>query len=458
MLDGSVSPPDGGRILCGRYRVLRPLAEGGIGRVYEAEQLSLGRRVAIKMLLPHYARNPELLQRFRREAEIVSHLAHPHIVQVFDIDQTEDGEPFLVMELLEGETVADYLMREQRARLPIAIKIASQVASALAATHAHGVVHRDLKPENVFLQRALGESEFVKVLDFGVCMSQARLRHRLTGEHEVVGTPGYMAPEQATASSRMDARVDQFALSAMVYEMLAGRPPFVGDDPAEVMRQIVNSDPPRLQALAPWVAETVDAVIHRGLRREPRDRYASISEFAQALTEADAAAGVAVTLPPDHQRDGRYSVSAPREELAAPPSKSRPPRVEPAASVRDELARARSAMFAGRLDEAVAHAERLFEIAVYGHDKPVYELLAEALPFCERIFAHRVGNPSRQLVVTSRGMKPDKLNLSPKAAALLARASQGATVEEVLNSAQMPTRDSLRILAGLMRRGALSTI
>jgi serine/threonine-protein kinase len=445
-----------GRVLCGRYRIIRPLAQGGVGRVFEAEQLRLGRRVAIKMLLPQYARHPELLERFRREAEIVSRLAHPHIVQVFDVDETEDGAPFLVMELLEGETLAERLAREHRIRIPTAVMIASRVAAALAATHAQGIVHRDLKPENVFLQRTLDEAAFVKVLDFGICKSHGGAHRRLTGKHEVVGTPAYMAPEQAVGAADADARVDQFVLAAMVYEMLAGRPPFTGDNPAEIMNRVVNTDPPPLNEIAPWVPAALDAVIQRGMAREPKDRYPSISRFAWDLDNAAVRVGVAATLPPSQPVPGRYSVTAPLDEpeIGAPASKAAT--VEPPLSAHGRLRAAHSAMFEGRLDDAVEQVEKLFEMAVYGRDREVYALLGEAMPFCQQVFAKRVGPPSAHVHVTERGRDPVKLNLAPKAAELLASA-EGATVGQVIRGARMPERDALRLLAGLMRRGALVT-
>jgi len=148
-----------GTTLKGTYQVVRKIAEGGMGVVYEGEHVRLKRRVAIKVLLSQYARHAEVIERFRREAEVVGSLGHPHIVQVFDVDETEQHDPFLVMEYLDGDTLAERLERERRLPLATAVRIASQVASALASTHEKGIVHRDLKPENVFLVRVTGEKE-----------------------------------------------------------------------------------------------------------------------------------------------------------------------------------------------------------------------------------------------------------------------------------------------------------
>ncbi len=448
-------PPEvvAGRILNGRYRILRPLADGGVGRVFEGEQINLGERVAIKMLLSHNAKNPELLERFRREAEIVGSLAHPHIVQVFDVDETENGDLFMVLELLKGETLAELFVRERRIRIPTAISIASQIASALASTHQHGIVHRDLKPENVFLQHALGEHEFVKLLDFGISRTTRGVRRRLTSRDVAIGTPAYMAPEQARADKNIDSRVDQFALAVIVYEMLSGELPFTGQDPAEIMKNIVTKDPPRLNEVAPWVPSLLDAAVHRGLSREPADRFTSISQFAWALENAAVHAGVDVNVPTS-QHAGLYSIAAPRNVDPAPTPKpsSHPPRLSAAA----ELLAARSAWAAEHLDAAVTHMEALFELAVFGHDPEAYEVLRGAMAFSRQVFGARVGDRNRRLNVTALGHSPATLNLSPKSAELLALAEGGATVFEILDRTRIPEHNAIRMLAGLLRRGALT--
>src|SRR4051794_20288861 len=167
-----------------------------MGAVYEGTQLRLTKPVAIKVLARELSSNEEALARFRREAEVTSQLGHPHIVQVFDFGETATGEPYLVMEYLEGEDLERRLARVGRFSLLATVKVVKQVASALAVTHARGIIHRDLKPGNVFLQRLEGEDDFVKVVDFGISKVHMAAT-RLTGENAVLGTPGYMSPEQA---------------------------------------------------------------------------------------------------------------------------------------------------------------------------------------------------------------------------------------------------------------------
>jgi serine/threonine protein kinase len=493
-----------GATLKGTYHVLRKVAEGGMGVVYEGEHVRLRRRVAIKVLLSQYARHPEVLARFRREAEVVGSLGHPHIVQVFDVDETDGGDPFLVMEFLEGETLAERLEREPRQPLPAAIRIASQVAAALASTHEKGVVHRDLKPENVFLVHATGEGDFVKVLDFGISKVRGPGR-KLTQHNIVVGTPLYMAPEQARADQDVDERVDQFALAAISYEMLAGVGPFSGDTPVEIMQNVIAANPEPLSEIAPWVPAAVAQVVMRGLSKKKQDRYASISGFLQALREAGAGAEVAVTEPPGAIASSRVAV----QEVRTLPSSQPPPRpalvqagrtppppppehlvervtpvpesrgVMPSPSSIAPISRAfgsvppnpveanaeraeelfnemRMAFRAERLDDAVGHAEKLLELAMFGRDEGVYKVLRMALPIINHVFETRVGPPERRMVVTALGRDPIGLNLSPKAAFVMSCAEGGASVQEVLDTCGIPRRDAVRMLAGLLRRGALA--
>ena len=232
-----------GETLSNAYRVIRLIGEGAMGGIYEARLLRLDKRVAIKVLARELAVNGEALLRFHREAEITSQLGHPHIISVFDFGTTEHGQPYLVMEYLEGEDLANRLGRKTALSLPATVRIAKQVASALAETHAKGVVHRDLKPANLFITRIQGE-DFAKVLDFGISKVRAAST-ALTNAQTLMGTPMYMAPEQAKGESELDHLTDQWALACITYEMLAGRPPFQGDT-AALLYQVVHQEPPRL--------------------------------------------------------------------------------------------------------------------------------------------------------------------------------------------------------------------
>lgn len=275
-----------GTVLEGAYRLVRMKGEGGMGAVYEATQLRLNKRVAIKLMARELAQNQEALARFHREAEITSQLGHPHLVNVVDFGTAETGEPYLVMEYLEGEDLEHRLLAEGSLPIEAAVHITKQVASALGAAHARDIVHRDLKPANVFLVEVPGELDFVKVLDFGISKVKAA-RAKLTRATAVIGTPNYMSPEQAAGRvDETDHRADQWALACIVWEMLTGRTPFVADDVSPLFYQITSLDPPSLAKLAPDVPAEVEGVLRKALSKKPDDRYPTIRDFSRAFEEA----------------------------------------------------------------------------------------------------------------------------------------------------------------------------
>jgi eukaryotic-like serine/threonine-protein kinase len=284
-----------GTVLQNTYVLADRLGAGGMGEVYVASHTRLRKRFAVKLLAPGHAPEGEAFMRFRREAEITSRLGHPNIVEVVDFNETEDGRPFLVMELLEGEDLAARL-----ARGPLdtdaALRIADQIASALHAAHAEQVVHRDLKPQNVYLARRGRDEAWVKILDFGISKIRGAAGG-VTHSRVVIGTPGYMAPEQAEGRIReVDAHSDQFALAVIVYEMLAGKPPFVGESIPSTLYQIVHHEPPRLDAVRPGVPAHVVAAVARGMAKRPDDRFVDVATFAAALRgEVPPDVGTAVT-------------------------------------------------------------------------------------------------------------------------------------------------------------------
>jgi serine/threonine protein kinase len=262
-----------GQVLLETYRLERLIAEGGMSAIYEARHVRVPKRFAIKVLRAGHA---EALTRFRREAEIVASLDHPNIVRLVDHSVTSDGRPYMVLELLDGETLAARLARERRIGLDETVRIARQVAAGLARAHAHDVTHRDLKPENLFLTR----EGTLKVLDFGV--AKLRKAPELTGVNMMVGTLAFMAPEQVTGAA-VDPRTDQFALASIVYGMLAGEPAFEIDGPiATQATRILTHQPPDL----PEVPDAVNRVLGRGLAKHPHERFATIDEFAEALQAA----------------------------------------------------------------------------------------------------------------------------------------------------------------------------
>ena len=287
-----------GTVLEGAYRLVRLKGQGGMGAVYEAVQLRLNKRVAVKLMARELASNPEALARFHREAEITSQLGHPHLVNVIDFGLAESGEPYLVMEYLEGEDLEHRI--QQAGCLPVeaAVHITKQVASALAAAHAKDVVHRDLKPANIYLMQVPGEPDFVKVLDFGISKVKAA-RAKLTRATAVIGTPNYMSPEQAAGRvDETDHRADQWALACIVWEMLVGRTPFVADDVSPLFYQITNLDPPSLAKAAPDLPPEVEPVLRRALSKRPADRFPGMREFSRAFEEAGLGFSADVTPTP----------------------------------------------------------------------------------------------------------------------------------------------------------------
>jgi serine/threonine protein kinase len=284
-----------GTVLEGAYRLLRLLGEGGMGAVYEAVHLRLDKKVAVKVMARELAASDEALARFRREVQVTSKLAHPHIVQVSDFGTAPAGEPFLVMEYLEGEDLSDRLDRVGRLPLAITIAIANQIGSALAATHAKGIVHRDLKPENLFLLRVEGVTDFVKVVDFGISKVKAS-SEKLTRASVMMGTPAYMAPEQATGRvDDIDHRTDQWALACIIWEMLSGDVPFAGKDTPTLLYNITHGEPPALKGID--LPPDLEAVLRRALSKRQGDRFPTIAAFSRALSAA-AVARPAVTATP----------------------------------------------------------------------------------------------------------------------------------------------------------------
>ena len=275
-----------GAILEGAYRLVRLIGQGGMGVVYEAIQLRLNKRVAVKIMSRDHTANTVSLARFHREAEITSKLGHPHLVNVIDFGTAESGEPYLVMEILDGEDLEMRLHKVEHLPLEAVVRITRQAASALGAAHAQDVVHRDMKPANIFLLQVPGEQEFVKVLDFGISKMKAA-RARLTRATAVVGSPIYMSPEQTLGMvDDTDHRADQWALACIAWEMISGLPPFDGDDVSTLFHQINRVDPRPLVHHYSSLRPDVESVLRKGLSKSPADRYPSIRDFGHALETA----------------------------------------------------------------------------------------------------------------------------------------------------------------------------
>jgi eukaryotic-like serine/threonine-protein kinase len=285
-----------GQVLDGRYRVEELIGEGGMGRVFLAEHVDIGRRVAIKILHPVYGRMPDLVERFRREARAASRIGHPHIVDVTDSGTTEDGSVYFVMEYLEGVELATVIDRDGALDVARALRITTQICRALSAAHAVGIIHRDLKPENIFLTVREGAADFVKVLDFGIAKSseaeEARGK-RLTHPGMAMGTPEYMSPEQA-AGRPADERCDVYAVGAILYEMLTGVPPYEGDNFMEILTKKATIDPQPPTAVRPDLPPMVEALVLSAMGRNPSVRPPSMEAFEYELTKCLAGRGAAV--------------------------------------------------------------------------------------------------------------------------------------------------------------------
>jgi serine/threonine-protein kinase len=274
-----------GTVLDETYRIDRLLAGGGCGDVYVATHVRLGSEVAVKVLHPSLAGNAEALARLQREADIMSTLRHPHIVQILDFNVTAEGVPFLVMELLEGWPLTGGSLSGPPFEPRAAVHIVEQIAHALAAAHAHGIVHLDLKPDNIMLVPTDGRGDFVKVIDFGI--SQAIWRDRLATDPLIAGTPEYMAPEQAGGlNEEIDHRADQYSLASLSYRLLTGHQPFTGADPFAILHQVINGSHSPPSRWVPWLGQGVDAIISRGMSKRPADRYPDVMAFADALRAA----------------------------------------------------------------------------------------------------------------------------------------------------------------------------
>ncbi len=274
-----------GCVLSGTYRIVRRVGAGGMGEVFEATHARLQRRFAIKTLR---GVDPSLdqLQRFRREAELTSQLQHPNIVGVVDYNVSESGCPYYVMPFLEGESLGERLKRVRRLTLAETLELATQVSSALTATHGRGIVHRDLKPQNLFFARSDDQREVLKVLDFGVSKLTGS-RAGQTADNVLLGSPRYMAPEQALGKHReTDRRADIFSLGAILYEALSGAPAFSGDSELEALHGVVNTDPTALRSVIPDLSEEVEAVVARALAKRPARRYQSARALVEDLSAA----------------------------------------------------------------------------------------------------------------------------------------------------------------------------
>jgi eukaryotic-like serine/threonine-protein kinase len=274
----------------GNYRAISLLGEGGMGAVYLAEHPAIGRRVAVKVLHKNYIRDENLLTRFLNEARAANAIRHPNIIEILDSGTIADGTPFLVMELLEGESLGGRIRRVGALPLKTALDFCYQTASALGAAHKKGIVHRDLKPDNLYIVADPhdAEHERIKVLDFGIAkLQQASASDSVkTRTGTLMGTPIYMSPEQCRGTRTVDHRSDIYSLGIIFFEMMCGQPPFVSEGFGDLVNMHLNVAPPAPSSQNPNVSPTLDAIVLKMLSKNPDDRFADMSELQAALKSA----------------------------------------------------------------------------------------------------------------------------------------------------------------------------
>jgi serine/threonine protein kinase len=274
----------------GPYEIVAPLGAGGMGEVYRAKDTRLDRTVAIKILLSHLSSNPDLKQRFEREARAISSLTHPHICHLYDVG-SQNGTEFIVMEFLEGETLAHRLAKGP---LPTdqMLRYAIQIADALDKAHKQGIIHRDLKPGNIMITKS-----GIKLLDFGLAKLQISTSspnvssvsalptevRDITAEGNILGTIQYMSPEQLEGRE-VDTRTDIFAFGSVLYEMTTGKKAFTGKSQASLMSSILKDEPPAISQVQPLIPPTLDSVVKTCLAKDPDDRWQNAHDLMKELT------------------------------------------------------------------------------------------------------------------------------------------------------------------------------
>ncbi len=276
--------PKNGDVIAGKYLVEGTLGTGGMGAVFAVSHRVTGKRFAVKWLLPTLHSESDAVKRFIREAQVAGRVDHPNVVEVYDVGQEGDSF-YMVMELLQGESLGDRVARVGRLAAAEACRIVIPVMRGLRAAHAAGIIHRDLKPDNIFLSRGAAGEETPKVLDFGISKMSAlvgEVTSSITRAGMVMGTPHYMAPEQVRAQT-VDARTDVYALGVILYQLLTNALPFPGDTYSDLVLRIMTETPKPLRKLAPDTPEGLARVVERAMARDPGARFSSVDELAQAL-------------------------------------------------------------------------------------------------------------------------------------------------------------------------------
>jgi len=277
-----------GTVVANRYKLLTRIGEGAMGWVFEGEHVEIGKKVAVKVLRPSLCRLPEAVSRFRREARAATQIGSKHIVDVTDFGTTDTGAVFFIMEHLEGEDLSTTLKKEKYLPWQRVVHILLQLCEALQAAHDVGIYHRDVKPANFYRVKVGDDHDFIKILDFGIARLANPQDSIVTQTGTVMGTPDFMAPEQAMGK-HVDHRADIYSLGASAYALLTGRPPFEGANEYDVIYKQLNDDPAAPSDVAPVAAGVprwLDKVILKTLRKDPEGRYGTMRELGDALREA----------------------------------------------------------------------------------------------------------------------------------------------------------------------------
>jgi len=419
-------------------RLTRPLGEGGMGSVWVADHLALRTQVVVKFIAEDLAKHPEALARFSREAAMAAQVKSPHVVQTFDHGVTDDGRPYIVMELLEGRDLATRLETAGRMAPADVVHVVAQLARALDRAHDRGIVHRDIKPNNIFLCDVDRSGEiFVKLLDFGIAkgLDGATLpagmpsaAGRLDGNTKtgsMIGTPYYMSPEQLTGAKEIDYRTDLWSVGVVAFEALTGAKPFDADTIGGIAVKVHSEPRPKITSLRPDLPPSVDAWFERACARSPRDRFASAKEMADAL-----AATVAGHAPPE--------VAGPAVVIASVPP-SQIPHIDAHAATDAGVVRSRAGTSGGRGRWIVATGALVAMIAA-GLSVPRLLHRSEPLPAGDE--ARAAARPDLPPVGTGALRPPDliapALNVAGAAADTSASAPNAAVAPSSASNAAMP--------------------
>jgi serine/threonine-protein kinase len=347
------------------YRIISRLGAGGMGAVWLAEHILLGRRVAIKFLLPEVSQSPAILDRFFAEARAATRIADPGIVVIYDFGWHKDGAAYIVMEHLAGESLQARLRRGRFAVID-AVRVVQQAAMAMAVAHGAGIIHRDLKPDNLFLvpDPVVAGGERIKILDFGIAklLGDEHGNPARTRTGMIMGTPTYMSPEQCRGAGDVDHRTDIYALGCVLFHLVSGRLPFLASTPGDMMAAHLREMPPLPSMFVPHIPIEIDTIVMRCLAKQADERYSSMTELVRALATAGGALGEVVSIAPVRasSRDSRPAVpgsvagSAAGSFRGSPPGSSGPASDEPAVVVGGAETLASS----GGLGPAYAHGSQ----------------------------------------------------------------------------------------------------